>query len=117
MKVLLDIPEEFEMDYRTDRFREFFERAKAGTNIMMGTYERETADVLAKAFEESRVYDLDKVVEQLKERTTFLKECTKYGNKDAEQQEKSYATMMMYEVAYLVEDLLEIVKGGGVDAF
>lgn len=61
-------------------------------------------------------YDPDKVVEQLEERTTFLKECTKYGNKDAEQQEKSYATMMMYEVAYLVDDLLEIVKGGGVDA-
>ena len=60
-------------------------------------------------------YDPDKVVEQLEERTTFLKECTKYGNKDAEQQEKSYATMMMYEVAYLVDDLLEIVKGGGVD--
>lgn len=58
--------------------------------------------------------DPDKVVEQLEERTTFLKECTKYGNKDAEQQEKSYATMMMYEVAYLVDDLLEIVKGGGV---
>ena len=60
-------------------------------------------------------YDLDKVVEQLEERTTFLKECTKFGNKDAEQQEKSYATMKMYEVAYLVDDLLEIVKGGGVD--
>lgn len=60
-------------------------------------------------------YDPDKVVEQLEERTTFLKECTKYGNKDAEQQEKSYATMMMYEVAFLVDDLLEIVKGGGVD--
>ena len=67
--------------------------------------------------EQPTAYDLDKVVEQLEERTTFLKECTKYGNKDAEQQEKSYATMMMYEVAYLVDDLLEIVKGGGADAF
>ena len=64
---------------------------------------------------EPTAYEPDKVVEQLEERTTFLKECTKYGNKDAEQQEKSYATMMMYEVAYLVDDLLEIVKGGGVD--
>lgn len=64
---------------------------------------------------EPTAYDPDKIVEQLEERTTFLKECTKYGNKDAEQQEKSYATMMMYEVAYLVDDLLEIVKGGGVD--
>lgn len=61
---------------------------------------------------EPTAYDPDKVVEQLEERITFLKECTKYGNKDAEQQEKSYATMMMYEVAYLVDDLLEIVKGG-----
>lgn len=67
--------------------------------------------------EQPTAYDPDRVVEQLEERTTFLKECTKYGNKDAEQQEKSYATMMMYEVAYLVDDLLEIVKGGGVDAF
>ena len=60
-------------------------------------------------------YAPDKVVEQLEERTTFLKECTKYGNKDAEQQEKSYATMMMYEVKDLVDDLLEIVKAGGRD--
>lgn len=115
MKVLIDIPEEFEVDYNTDRFGDFFKRTKADMDVMCGTYERETADVLVKAFEKSRTYDPDKVVEQLEERTTFLKECTKYGNKDAEQQEKSYATMMMYEVAYLVDDLLEIVKGGGVD--
>ena len=63
------------------------------------------------------VYDPDKVVEQLEERTAFLKDCTKYGNKTADQQSKSYDTMMMYEVMDLVDDLLEIVKGGGVDAF
>ena len=74
------------------------------------------ANLIIDAFDEiPTAYDPDKVVEQLEERTTFLKECTKYGNKDEEQQEKSYATMMMYEVAYLVDDLLEIVKGGGVD--
>ena len=71
--------------------------------------------LMDKVDEIQTAYDVDAVVEQLEERTTFLKECTKYGNKDAEQQEKSYATMMMYEVAYLVDDLLEIVKGGGVD--
>lgn len=57
------------------------------------------------------IFDLDKVVKQLEERTAFLKECTKYGNKTAEQQAKSYGTMMMYEVADLVDDLIEIVKG------
>ncbi len=61
------------------------------------------------------VYDTDKVVKQLKERTAFLNDCTKYGNNTAEQQDKSYGTMMMYEVKDLVDDLLEIVKGGGTD--
>lgn len=60
-------------------------------------------------------FDTEKVVEQLEEKTAFLKDCTKYGNKDAEQQEKSYSTMMMYEVADLVEDLIDIVKKGGVE--
>ena len=68
-----------------------------------------------KAFSESKTYDPNKVVEQLEERTVFLKDCTKYENKTAEQQSKSYDTMMMYEVKDLVDDLLEIVKAGGTD--
>ena len=60
-------------------------------------------------------YDPDRVLHQLEERTAFLKDCTKYGNKTAEQQSKSYDTMMMYEVKDLVDDLLEIVKAGGTD--
>ena len=60
-------------------------------------------------------YDVDAVVEQLEERTAFLKDCTKYGNKTADQQSKSYDTMMMYEVMDLVDDLLEIVKAGVSD--
>lgn len=59
-------------------------------------------------------YDIDKVVQELEEKTDFLKNCTKYGNKNAEQQAESYSTMMMYEVADLVDDLIEIVKQGGV---
>ena len=52
----------------------------------------------------------EKILERLEERTDFLSDCTKYGNKDAEQQEKSYSTMMLYEVADLVEDLKAIVQ-------
>ena len=59
-------------------------------------------------------YSVDGVVEELKERADFLKDCTKYGNKNAKQQAESYNTMMMYEVADLVDDLIEIVKQGGV---
>ena len=58
-------------------------------------------------------YHVDKVVEELEERADFLKDCTKYGNKNAKQQAESYNTMMMYEVADLVDDLIEIVKAGG----
>lgn len=64
---------------------------------------------------EPTAFDLNKVVEQMKERTAFLKGCTKYGNKTAKQQAKSYDTMMMYEIKNLVDDLIEIVKGGGVN--
>ena len=65
--------------------------------------------------EQPTAFDTEKVVEQLEEKTDFLKDCTKYGNKDAKQQEKSYSTMMMYEVADLVEDLIDTVKKGGVE--
>ena len=51
-----------------------------------------------------------KIIEKLEERASFLSDCTKYGNKDAKQQRKSYSTMMMYEVADLVDDLIEIVN-------
>ena len=53
---------------------------------------------------------MSNIVEKLEEKTEFLKDCTKYGNESAEQQEKSYSTMMMYEVADLVDDLIGIVK-------
>ena len=52
----------------------------------------------------------ENIIEKLEERTDFLSDCTKYGNKVAKQQEKSYSKMMMYEVADLADDLIEIVK-------
>lgn len=58
-------------------------------------------------------YNLEKVLDQLKEKTAFLKDCSKYGGKTDNQRVKSYDTMMMYEVADLVDDLIEIVKCGG----
>ena len=54
--------------------------------------------------------EFEKIIEKLEERTDFLSDCTKYGNNNAEQQKNSYSTMMMYEVADLVDDLIEIVK-------
>ena len=71
-------------------------------------YERQVLIDRIKA--QPTAFDTEKIIEKLEERTSFLSDCTKYGNKDAEQQNKSYSTMMMYEVADLVDDLIEIVK-------
>lgn len=57
-------------------------------------------------------YSVDVIVEKIKERTNFLEDCTKCGNKNANQQYKSYSTMMVYEVADLIDDILDIVKNG-----
>ena len=45
-----------------------------------------------------RLIDADALLEQYS-----LKDATKYGNKDAEQQAHSYGTMMLYEVADMIE--------------
>ena len=46
-----------------------------------------------------RLIDADVLLEQYS-----LKDATKYGNKDAEQQAHSYSTMMLYEIADMIED-------------
>ena len=47
-----------------------------------------------------RLIDADALLEQYN-----LKDATKYGNKDAEQQSHSYSTMMLYEIADMIEDV------------
>ena len=46
-----------------------------------------------------RLIDADALLDQYN-----LKDATKYGNKDADQQAHSYGTLMMYEIADLIED-------------
>ena len=46
-----------------------------------------------------RLIDADALLENYN-----LKDATKYGNKNAEQQYNSYNTMMMYEIADMIED-------------
>jgi len=46
----------------------------------------------------------------LKENMMIAFDCenaTKYGNKDAEQQAHSYSTLMLYEIANIVEDCID----------
>lgn len=102
MKILIDIPKEFEVDYNTDRFAEFFHRCLADMDTCCGNYEYETAEMMEKAFTESKIYDPDKVVEQLED----------YGN-----EETYYYKNTPYEkcIEECIGKAIQIVKGGGVD--
>ena len=102
MKILIDIPEEFETDYTADKFKEFFGRVIADMDTLCGTYEKETADMFIKAFEGSKPYDPDKVVEQLED----------YGN-----EETRYYKNTPYEkcIEECIGKAIQIVKGGGAE--
>lgn len=65
MKILIDIPKEFEVDYNTDRFAEFFQRCLADMGTCCGNFELETAVMMEKAFTESKIYDQNKIVKQI----------------------------------------------------
>lgn len=64
MKIIIDIPSEFEVDFNTDRFKDFFLRVAAdiesnhsNCNGICGNYEKETAEMLRDAFENGEIYD------------------------------------------------------------
>lgn len=101
MKILIDIPKAFEVDYNADRFVDFFQRCLADMNTCCGNYELETAEMMEKAFAESKIYDLDKVVEQLENERKFW--------------ENAYDSNLGKEKARSYEHAIQIVKGGGVD--
>ena len=50
---MIEIPKEFEVDFKTDKFKDFFSRAITDMNCLCGNYERETAEMFIKAFGES----------------------------------------------------------------
>lgn len=58
MKVILDIPKEFENHFKNDRFSDSLQRLKADARFgdgLAGKYETELADMLIKAFKFSEI--------------------------------------------------------------
>lgn len=55
MKVVIDIPKDFEGDYIVDKFKDFFSRVIADIDRkgMCGRYEKEIAEMFLKAFDDS----------------------------------------------------------------
>ena len=50
---MIEIPKEFEVDFKTDKFKDFFSRAITVMNCICGNYEKEIAEMFIKAFENS----------------------------------------------------------------
>lgn len=69
MRIEIEIPKEFETDYNGDKFKEFFSRVLCDIEkgkCLCGNYEKETAEMFLKAFDESKIaFDTEKVIEEL----------------------------------------------------
>ena len=111
MKILIDIPKEFEVDYNTDRFAEFFHRCLADMDTCCGNYEQETAEMMEKAFTESKIYDQDKVVDQLE---SELRLADKEKERCARENPLQFDSAKGYAMG--LSNAIEIVKAGRTDA-
>lgn len=62
------------------------------------------------AYKQGRKDAIEEIKELIKAKlidNLMLEDATKYGNKNAKQQANSYATVMKYEIADCVDDLLD----------
>lgn len=57
IKIIIDIPSEFEADFNTDKFKDFFSRVAADIDCdgLCGRYEKETAEMFRKTFTNAKI--------------------------------------------------------------
>lgn len=55
MEIIITIPEEFEVDWRKDRFEDALHRLSADAHLIAGNYEQETATMLINAFKSAKI--------------------------------------------------------------
>lgn len=102
MKIIVDIPQEFEQDFINNRFEDAFQRFMTDAHCIAGNYEKETALMLINAFKNSKEYNLDEVVNQLED----------YGNEEVD-----YYRDTPYErcIEVCVNKAIEIVRGSEIE--
>jgi hypothetical protein len=75
MKILIDIPKEFEQHFRADRFEDSLHRLSADAHLIAGLYEQETAMMLIESLKKAapvpahgRLVDADKIYDAVEQR-------------------------------------------------
>ncbi len=54
MRITIEIPKEFEDEFKKDRFKDSLSRLVIDANCMAGNYEKETASMLIDAFQKAK---------------------------------------------------------------
>lgn len=57
MKILIEIPKEFEDHFKEDAFEDSLHRLNADAHLLAGNYEQETLTMLIKAFKNAKILD------------------------------------------------------------
>lgn len=110
MRIEIEIPKEFECDYDMEKFRDFFSRVlhDISKGRLCGKYEQEIAEMLQKAFEESKpAYDVEAVVAELEKEKAIHTEHFRISLY------KDYPGIkQMYEkVCLVIDKAISIVRG------
>lgn len=55
MKIAIELPKEYEIDFKADKFKDFFSRVIADMNCLCGNYEKEIAEMLVETFDKAEI--------------------------------------------------------------
>lgn len=112
MKLIIDIPTEFECDYVGDKFKDFFSRLlcdiEKGT--LCGHYENETAEMFLKAFDES--VPMANIVEKLEEREKYLKKAMKESHENGHRFSEEKAMNERVAIRYAINIVKQEINNG-----
>ena len=114
MKLIIDIPKEFETNYKGDKFKDFFSRVLCDIDkgVMCGNYEKETAEMFLKAFDES--VPMANIVEKLEEREKYLenamKESHENGHRFSEEKAMNERVAIRYAINIVKQESEQIDK-------
>ncbi len=88
MRLLINIPKEFEQHFQADKFEDSLHRLSADAHLLAGNYEQETAVMLIESFKSAihvlphgRLIDADELIEKQKEDAEIFIGSTNYCDK------------------------------------